>query len=287
MADLFKKWILEPANDFIIALRKTGESLGIQSTIDQTSYMLEEKMFSELFQKAYDFKILGAENIPNDGAAIIAANHQSLIDPIVLGDAICQSNTRQPYQLAKAELMTNPVLNNFARTNHAIFIRRGDSDEQALMKCREILNQGNLLIVFPEGTLGPGNGKFLDFKNGAVRLALACKVPIIPCAIFGSDRIYGRNAKMISTSGKLRVKFGPALPIEKLFKKINKDEDHTNVLRPGITDVDGLDFTRATRRVEREVERLWNDIWGMEQDSKKMKNNSTNDKTETNSSEAK
>ena len=150
--------------------------------------------------------------IPLKDGFLIACNHQSESDPLFLGDAIWHHTNRQSYFLAKSELYTDPLMNMFTRMNKCIFVRCGDSDETALQKCRQVLYEGNPLIIFPEGTLNPGNGKFLEFKSGVVRLALDCQVPILPAAVYGSDRVFGKGAKMPQLKGKVRVSFAKFIP---------------------------------------------------------------------------
>jgi 1-acyl-sn-glycerol-3-phosphate acyltransferase len=175
------------------------------------------------------------------------------MDPVVMGNAVCHFTHRQPFQLAKADLLTDPLLNNFSRMNKAVFIRRTDNDETALEQCKQLLNEGEIVVVFPEGTLGPGDGKLLDFKSGAIRLAYECDVPIIPAAIYGSDKIFGKDAKTPKNSGKLRVKFGEPLTLDKLFKRTAQSDG-------AMKELDGLDFTKATNKVQKEVEKLWTDL---------------------------
>lgn len=261
-----QKWVLDPLNDFTFGYRRFLENVGLQPFLDKTIYAMEEVVFYQLFKTLYDFKIINPEVIPKEGAAIFASNHTSLLDPIIVGDAICHPTKRQAYQLAKAELMADALLNNFTRMNKAIFIRRGDNDDTALDRCKGVLDEGNLLVVFPEGTLSEGNGKFLEFKTGTARLAYDCQVPIIPTAIYGSDKIFGKNSKMPATKGKLRVKFGEPLTIEKLFKISVKSNE---TVQDKLVSQDNLDYSRATRKIQREVEKLWMDIWSEEQEAEK------------------
>ncbi len=151
-------------------------------------------------------------------------------------------------------------MNMFTRMNKCIFVRRGDSDETALQKCRQVLYEGNPLIIFPEGTLNPGNGKFLEFKSGVVRLALDCQVPILPAAVYGSDRVFGKGAKMPQLKGKVRVSFGKFIPPEKLIKNLSNLTNSNTI--------DALELTKATRKVQREVEKVYMDIWMQEQQAK-------------------
>jgi 1-acyl-sn-glycerol-3-phosphate acyltransferase len=255
------KFIAETIDDSIYASRKIGEKIGYQPFIDSKLYAAQGAGYWVLFRNRYDFQVINPELVPKKDPCIIVCNHQSEMDPLVIGGAIYHANSRQAYFLGKAELIATPLFNVFTRMNKGIYVRRGESDEAALIKCKQVLYEGNLLVIYPEGTLNPGNGKFLEFKSGAIRLAHDCQVPIIPAAIFGIDRIFGKGAKVPQMKGKLRVKFGKPIPPEKLIKpKSNTDAS---------LGIDALELTKATRKVQREVEKLWLDIWMQEQEKHK------------------
>jgi 1-acyl-sn-glycerol-3-phosphate acyltransferase len=244
------KWVIEPMDNLNYAFRNVLDKMGILKPLDDFIYSrLEDPFFYILFSQLYKFKAYNEEAIPKEGPVIIVSNHQSIMDPLVMGLAVVHNSRRIPYQLAKAELYTDPFLNNFTRLNKGIFIRRGDSDITAMDECKKVLNEGHPLVYYPEGTTNEGNGKMIPFKTGVCRLAWDTKATILPAAIYGSDMIYGHGAKMPKNKGVLRVKFGEVVPLEKLFKtKENETPDQD-------------EFDKVAKKLQREVGKLWTDLW--------------------------
>jgi len=152
----------------------------------------------------------GVENIPADGAAIMAGNHLSIADWLF---APLTSPRRINY-LAKAEYFTGRgikgKLKKFFFTASGQFpIDRssGDAAEDALVAARKLLDRGRLVGLYPEGTRSP-DGRLYKGKTGMARLALETGVPVIPVAIVGTDRVSPpgpfrwRRRKVTITYGK-------------------------------------------------------------------------------------
>lgn len=130
-------------------------------------------------------RIEGSENVPAQGGAIIACNHPGEMDTIVLG----YSSPRQIFYMAKEELFqVSPIL-SWALYNVGAFpVRRGRQDVQAIQTSIRIVREGKVLGMFPEGTRDRDQG-LTRGRNGAVRIALEAKVPIVPAAVIGISRL--------------------------------------------------------------------------------------------------
>ena len=153
-------------------------------------------------------------------------------------------------------MLADPFLNIFTRINRAIFVRRGESDELAFQESLRVLQEGKVLIMYPEGTLGPGNGKLLEFKRGIARLAFESQLPVYPLATYGIDEIFGKGAKFPRSKGIIKLKYGEPIPLSKLFKNQQQGK------KP--------DFQKAAKKIERTVQKLWTDLWIIEQAKEKM-----------------
>ena len=141
----------------------------------------------------------GAENIPGSGAFILASNHISYFDP----PFVASYTTRPMHFFAKKELFDIPVVGSILRKVHAHPVRRGVFDRTAITTAVTILNGGEPLVVFPEGTRGGGK-EFLKPRPGVGMIARECEVPILPCYIHGSN-----NAKScFLRREKLSVSYG-------------------------------------------------------------------------------
>ena len=124
----------------------------------------------------------GWERIPASGGAVIAASHDSLIDPFVLGVA----TPRVIHYMAKAELWRYPVLRELVRGFGAFPVRRGRGDTAALGHGRELLERGELIGMFPQGTCLPYRHR--PWRRGAARLAKAAGVPLVPVCLVNTER---------------------------------------------------------------------------------------------------
>ncbi len=124
----------------------------------------------------------GLDNIPNEGAVIIAANHLSIWDPIVIGAAV-----KRPINfMAKAELFNNFLFSFILRNLNAFPVKRGAADRAALRTSLDLLNQGQVLGIFPEGTRNKDG--LAKVQNGAAMIALKSGAPIVPVACIGTNQ---------------------------------------------------------------------------------------------------
>lgn len=143
----------------------------------------------------------GLERIPRVGPAIVVCNHISYLDPLTNGDAVVRAG-RRPRFLAKQELFRIPVVGTALRGAGQIPVARGARDQTSLARAEDALRHGEILVVYPEGTVTTREDRLpMDGKTGVVRLALATNVPIVPMASWGSQAVWQK-------SGKGSLKFG-------------------------------------------------------------------------------
>jgi 1-acyl-sn-glycerol-3-phosphate acyltransferase len=146
---------------------------------------------------------IGREHIPREGGVILAPNHRSFLDPWVVG--VC---LRRPvYFVAKSELFENRLLGWFLNSLGAFPIRRGASDEEAMETARTLVERGNALLIFPEGTR-IRRGSLGDPKRGVGRLALETGAPIVPVAVNGTEHV---RRGIVIRPRKVRVRCGRPL----------------------------------------------------------------------------
>jgi glycerol-3-phosphate dehydrogenase (NAD(P)+) len=145
---------------------------------------------------------LGREHIPS-GGVILAANHRSFLDPFAIG--CC--NPRPIYFVAKQELFRNPLIGWFLNCMGAFPLRRGQSDEESVKTALALLERGQAVVIFPEGTR-IRSGSLATPKRGVGRLALQSGAPVVPIAITGSE--HARNGWKIKPV-KVHVRCGAPL----------------------------------------------------------------------------
>src|ERR687888_287979 len=159
--------------------------LAREKGVSRWLYALVRGIVSPLFRVYFRMHISGADCIPAEGAAIVAPNHKSFWDSFFIG--VC--TRRHVRFMAKTELVQARYGRLLVRLG-AFPVRRGESDEDALETAREILRQGGLLAVFPEGTRIRDPDELGHPKRGAGRLALEEGAPLVPAAITGTDHLF-------------------------------------------------------------------------------------------------
>ena len=127
---------------------------------------------------------IGREHIPAEGPLLLAANHRSFLDPFVLGTMV----GRPVYYVAKKELFANRWQAWFLNALGAFPVDRGASDQEMLTTARTILERGDVVLIFPEGTRVRPGGLGTP-KRGIGRLALESGAPVVPLAVIGTERI--------------------------------------------------------------------------------------------------
>jgi 1-acyl-sn-glycerol-3-phosphate acyltransferase len=157
------------------------------------------------------YVIHNPERVPRHGAFVLAPNHYSEIDPVVMGVAMWKAG-RMPRYLAKASLFKIPVVGWLLRRAGQIPVERaGVRGSDPLAAARKIAHEGLAVVVYPEGTLTRDPNLWpMRGKTGAVRIALQEGIPIIPAAHWGTQLVMPRYAKRISVFPRktIHISFG-------------------------------------------------------------------------------
>ena len=144
-----------------------------------------------LIRPAFRVKVVGRRNIPKKGAAILASNHLSALDHLVLPMA----TRRTIINISKAEHFSKPVKAWFFRQWGIIKLQRGTGDQGAMEAAKQALREGQLFCIYPEGTRSM-DGKLHKGHTGVARLALEMQAPIIPVAMVGTFEARPKGGKM-------------------------------------------------------------------------------------------
>jgi 1-acyl-sn-glycerol-3-phosphate acyltransferase len=166
-------------------------------------YWIVRAVVQPFFHLYFRMSRVGREHVLPDGPMIIAANHRSFLDPFVIGTIL----RRPVYFVAKQELFRKPLTAWFLNSLGAFPIDRGNADGDAMALAKEILERGDVVVIFPEGTrVRPG--ALGTPRRGVGRLALETGAPVLPVAVIGTERI--RQGWRIRPH-KVRIRVGPAL----------------------------------------------------------------------------
>lgn len=162
------------------------------------------------------WRVRGHDHVPEEDGAVIASNHLSFLDPPVVGVAL----RRRTYYFAKSELFV-PVFGWIIRKCYAFPVRRGMADRRALKEAIGLLEAGELLTMFPEGTRSR-DGSVGEFDLGAALAASRAAVPIIPCALTGTDDVLPVGSKVLRR-GKVAVSFDEPIDTQQFGPKPGKE----------------------------------------------------------------
>nr|WP_221308482.1 lysophospholipid acyltransferase family protein [Nocardiopsis mwathae] len=163
----------------------------------------------------WPIRVTGAEHIPTEGPVILASNHLSVLDPLVIGVAV-----RRPVTfIAKRELFAegNIAQRAFTRALRAIGQlsvdrRPGQSSQEAMDNSLRVLQEGAVFGIFPEGSRSP-DGRLYKGQTGLAWLALRADVPVVPVALVGTDRILPRGRRLPAIFRRVEVRCGPPVDL--------------------------------------------------------------------------
>ncbi|NDG99868.1 MAG: 1-acyl-sn-glycerol-3-phosphate acyltransferase [Opitutae bacterium] len=162
------------------------------------------------FKVFHRMEIKGAENIPSTDAFILASNHQSYFDPPALGCKL----PRNLHYFARDSLFFWP-LGFLIRNLNSIPVNRSQLDIATLKRVLKVLQSGDPILVFPEGTRSP-DGHFGRGKKGIGLLLAKSQSDVLPARIRGGNQVLGKGMLIPRIGRKLVVTYGPIIRFEEL-----------------------------------------------------------------------
>lgn len=147
----------------------------------------------------------GKANIDSRKTYVLAANHQSLADILLI------YGLYKPFKwVSKDEILKVPFIGWNTSLNQYVTLNRSDlkSIKEMLKTCREWLNRGASVMIFPEGTRSP-DGNLLSFRDGAFKLSIDCNVELVPIVIDGSLDMLAKGSKTICFKKRVKIKVLP------------------------------------------------------------------------------
>jgi 1-acyl-sn-glycerol-3-phosphate acyltransferase len=185
-------------------------------------YWVFKAILKPLLKGLYRIRVEGLENVPKKGPAILAANHLSFLDSFFIPLVV---KRRKVTYLAKADYFKTWKTSWFFKSAGQISCERGggDKSQQSLEIALDVLKEGKLLGIYPEGTRSP-DGYLYRGRTGVARLALAAGVPVIPVGLIGTEKVMPKEAKFPRLRGRTKVVIRIGKPID-LSRYADKEKD--------------------------------------------------------------
>lgn len=176
--------------------------------------------FRNVFTLFLRYRARGIEKIPEEGGGLILVNHQSFLDPLLVGLPL----HRPVSYLARDTLFPIPFIGWVLRSTYVMPINRDAAGTESVREAVRRMQHGFLVGVFPEGTRCR-DGSIGEFKPGFIALARRGKLPIYPVAISGAHKAMPRG-KLWLFCREVRVIFGDPIPADEVARLARKGNEH-------------------------------------------------------------
>lgn len=170
-----------------------------------TFYRFAHRVVRTILRRGWRISVHGADHVPARGAAILAVNHVSYLDPLLVGTAL----ERPLWYMGKAELFRRRGPAALLRWLHVFPVRRGRPELSSVKQTLALLRRGEVVMMFPEGTRGDG-ATLGPVRPGVILLAARVGVPVVPVFHAGMERVLPRGAWW-PRRHPLTVRFGAPL----------------------------------------------------------------------------
>jgi 1-acyl-sn-glycerol-3-phosphate acyltransferase len=162
------------------------------------------------------------DEIPKDGPVILAANHASNADAVILGAWLTERLGRRIHWLGKKEMFDWPIVGWVFRNGGVHPVDRASADVDAFPLAERVLAEGHVLMIFPEGTRSP-TGELQKPKDGLAMIALRSGAPIVPIGIGDTDKVWPKGRTLPRPGGHATMRIGrPFRPADELPEGLDR-----------------------------------------------------------------
>jgi len=170
-----------------------------------------------VFILSFKLRVFGRENVPLEGPVILVSNHQSFLDPILVGVGLA----RPIHFLARSTLFeSSRLFGALIRSLNAIPLKRSGFSKEALRQCIDLISAGGALALFPEGTR-THNGNIGPLKSGFSVIARRAKATVVPVLVDGAFKAWPRS-KLLPGLIPITVRFGKPFTHDQMGKNISE-----------------------------------------------------------------
>lgn len=173
-------------------------------------YSLLQYVCQMLCLVVFNYRLYGGRHLPRTGGILLAANHQSFLDPILFAVAL----PRPVHFMARESLFRNPLFRLLIRSLNAFPVRRGSADRAAIRHAIELLRSGEVVLMFPEATRTP-DGRIGTPQAGLAMIAAKANSCIVPAVVEGAFRSWPRH-RLLARPARIRVQLGPPISPQSL-----------------------------------------------------------------------
>jgi 1-acyl-sn-glycerol-3-phosphate acyltransferase len=173
-------------------------------------YFIGWSLYRAAFATYFRWRVRGAENVPLKGPVILAANHESFLDPPLVGSGL----KRDINYLARKSLFRYPVLAWILRAVNAVPVDRDGGGAAGLRAIMDRLHDGGAIILFPEGTRTT-DGKLQPARSGIGLTVIKSEAPVVPVRVFGTYEAWGRHVRFPKPH-RVTVKYGKPMDFAQL-----------------------------------------------------------------------
>lgn len=202
-------------------------------------YKASQYTIAPLLRGLWRIHATGLHHVPSKGGAILASNHLSYSDHYFLPAVV----PRQIFFISKAQHFDVPVQRWLFEQWGVIPLKRGEGDNEAMERSLQVLREGKLFGIYPEGTRSV-DGKLHKGRTGVARLALLARVPVVPVGMIGTDKVLPKG-KSVPNLKKVVVHIGAPLDFSAFYGMENDRKvcrEITDRIMHAIKDLSGQEY---------------------------------------------
>lgn len=202
-------------------------------------YKVSYHTIGPLLRGIWRIHATGLHHVPTSGPAILASNHLSYTDHYFLPSCV----PRQIFFISKAQHFDVPVQRWLFEQWGVIPLKRGEGDNEAMTRSLQLLSEGKLFGIYPEGTRST-DGRLHKGRTGVARLALLAKVPVIPVGMIGTDKVLPKG-KSLPKLHKVTIHIGAPMDFSEFYGMENDRKvtrEITDRIMHAIRDLSGQEY---------------------------------------------